>query len=189
MKTTFITALFISIGFTAFSQTSAIEEPEYVGESVYVAADNATTPLEKQTVKIQTKAGASVYLTGIGKTRSKMVIQGNSSSVKLKANAPLTFIVKSFDNKSDPLAIVSIVKFETTNKARKAEIGSLGTFSGASTNNLDYIKYTSKKFKDSSYELKIEGLIAGEYGIIVKNPNALADNNTIVACFSTEDQE
>lgn len=187
MKITFITALFISIGFTAFSQTSPVEEPEYVGESVYVGADHAITPLEKQTVKIQTKAGASVYLVGIGKTRSKMVIQGNSSPVKLKSNELLTFIVKSFDNKSDPLSIVSIIKFQTTSKARKAEIGSLGTFSGASTNNLDYIKYTSKKFKESSYELKIEGLVAGEYGIIVKNPTALADNNTIVACFSVEE--
>ncbi|MFC4197766.1 hypothetical protein, partial [Pedobacter jamesrossensis] len=152
-----------------------MDEPEYIGEAVNVSQENAITPLEKQSVKIQAKAGASMYLTGIGKVKSKMVIEGGSSPVKFKTGIPLTFIVKSFDNKSDPLSIISIVKFETTKKQRKSELSSIGTFSGGSSNNQDYVAYKSKKYKDSSYEIRIDSVEAGEYGIIVSNPNALAN--------------
>lgn len=185
MKKLIIGLFLLYGGFSAYGQIN-VEEPEYIGEAVYVSPDNAVTPLEKEAVKVQAKAGASLFITGIGKVKSKMVIEGNSSPVKLPAVAPLTFIVKSFDNKSDPLSIISIVKFEATSRQRKSELSSVGTFSGASTNNQNYIPYKSKKYKESSYQLNIPGLDPGEYGIIVSNPNALANSNTIVACFAIE---
>ena len=186
-KCSFLFSVLCAVGMTAFGQTTVnVDEPEYIGEAVSVSAENVATPLEKQSVKIQTKAGASVYLVGIGKVKSKMVIEGGSSPVLMKAGDPLTFVVKSFDNKSDPLSIISVVKFEASKKNRKSELVSAGTFSGASTNNQNYIKYQSKKYKDSSYVLRLEPMDVGEYGIIVSNPNALANSNTIVACFSVQ---
>lgn len=187
MKRFLIICSLLSIGFSSFSQSKInADEPEYIGEAINVSSENVVIPLEKQSVKIQAKAGASMYLTGIGKVKSKMVIEGGSSPIKFKAGTPLTFIVKSFDNKSDPLSIVSIVKFEATKKQRKSELSSAGTFSGVSTNNQTYIPFKSKKYKESSYEIKIDATEAGEYGIIVSNPNALANSNTIIACFGVE---
>lgn len=189
MKKILLTVLSFGICLNLFSQTHInAEEPEYIGEVISIQ-DNGETiiPLEKKSTKVKTKAGVSMYLTGIGKIKSKINIEGNTSPVVLQSNEPLTFIVKSFDNKSDPLSIISLIKFETTKKERKSELSSVGTFSGGSTNNQNYIEYTAKKYKDSSYELHVDSLAVGEYGIIVANPNTASNGNLIIACFSVQD--
>lgn len=173
MKRFLLVITLLGGAFSGFSQTvSDVEEPEYIGEVVYISDQAMPIALEKQPVKIQGRAGASLYLTGIGKIKSKMVIQGTASPVILKKDTPLTFIIKNSDNKSDPLSIISVIKFETTKKERKAETASLGTFSGSTTNNENHAGYNAKKYKDSSYGLKTNGLEEGGYGIIFSNPNA-----------------
>lgn len=188
MKKIVLAILSFGISLNLFSQTQIdVKEPDYIGEVISIQNNGETIiPLEKKSTKIKTKAGASMYLTGIGKIKSKINIEGNTSPVVFKANEPLTFIVKSFDNKSDPLSIISLVKFETTKKARKSELSSVGTFSGSSTNNQNHIEYKAKKYKDSSYELHVDSLAVGEYGIIVANPSATSNSNLIIACFSIQ---
>jgi len=188
MKRILLIISLLTFALQGFSQQNFdhIEEPEYIGEAVYVKSDGAPLPLEKQSVKIKSKASASMYIVGIGKVKSKMVVKGGTSPVIIPSNQPVTFIVKSFDNKSDPLSIVSVVKFETTKKERKFQIAEVGTFSGGSTGNEDSVAYQAKKFKDSSYKLSINGMEQGEYGILVSNPNALNNSNTIIACFSVQ---
>lgn len=189
MRKILLTILSFSICLNLFGQTQIdVKEPEYIGEVISIQNNGETIiPLEKKSTKVKTKAGASMYLTGIGKIKSKINIEGSTSPVVFKSNEPLTFIVKSFDNKSDPLSIISLVKFETSKKARKSELSSVGTFSGSSTNNQNHIEYKAKKYKDSSYELHVGPLAVGEYGIIVANPNATSNSNLIIACFSIQD--
>ncbi|WP_343563089.1 hypothetical protein [Sphingobacterium sp.] len=188
MKRIILIISLLTFALQGFSQQNLdhIDEPEYIGEAVYVKNDGISLPLEKQSVQIKSKANASMYIIGIGKVKSKMVIKGATSPVVVPSNEPVTFIVKSFDNKSDPLSIVSVVKFETTKKERKFQIAEVGTFSGGSTGNEDFVAYQAKKFKDSSYKLNINSMEHGEYGILVSNPNALNNSNTIIACFSVQ---
>ena len=185
MKKIIFLLLIIFVSKNVTSQ-SKVTEPEFAGETVALKNDSSTQILEKQTVQIKTKAGAGLYLTGLGKIKSKMTIEGCCSSIRLKSNEPLTFIVRAVDNVTDPLAVITVFKFETTKKERKAELASAGTFSGSSQNNLDLVSFNAKKFGTSSYLVTIEGQKAGEFGIIVKNPNALNQTNTIVACFGID---
>ncbi|MFI5186262.1 MAG: hypothetical protein ACHQF0_06025 [Chitinophagales bacterium] len=168
------------------SSQTTVNEPEFAGEAVVLKKDSSTQILEKQTVQTKTKAGAGLYLTGLGKVKTKITVEGCCSSLRLKNNEALTFIVRAVDNVTDPLAVITIFRFESSKKERKAEIASVGTFSGASQNNLDMVSFKAKKFGTSSYLLKIEPQKAGEYGIIVKNPNNLNQTNTVVACFGVD---
>lgn len=55
---------------------SSISEPEFIGEVVIIRADNTTEALEKSPVQTKTKAGASLYIVGIGNVKTKMKIAG-----------------------------------------------------------------------------------------------------------------
>ena len=65
-------------------------------------------------------------------------------------------------------------------------MSSLGTFSGSSENNMQYVKFKGKRYGDYSYVLTIPNIEAGEYGITVKNPNNRDEKNTIVSTFGVD---
>ena len=182
--------IIISLLFTIFVIFSngqvTIAEPDFIGETVVVKKDKTSQLLEKQTIKIKTKAGAGVYIFGVGKIKSKINVTGCCSSVRLTAGEPITLIIKAVDNLTDPMSIISIFKFEKTKKERKAEISSTGTFEGDSQNNLNIVSFTASKYGKNSYLIKIDAAVAGEFGIIVKNPNVLNNANTIVACYGVD---
>lgn len=163
------------------------KEPEFIGEINLVNdSDSIATLLEKQTVKIKTKAGASLYLFGIGSVKSRINIEGDKSNVRAKDKEPFTLIVRSIDNNSDPVSIISVFKFDIYGKARRAELSSSNTFGGVSENNLSAIKYSAKRYGKSSYALKLKNITPGEYGIIVRNPNIKDEKMVIVSCFGID---
>lgn len=185
MRLMIFTLFFSFINIFAIAQ-STVTEPEFAGEAVVLKKDSTTQILEKQTVQTKTKAGAGLFLTGIGKVKTKITNEGCCSPVRLRSNEPLTFITRAVDNVTDPLAVVTVFKFESSKKDRKAEIASAGTFSGVSQNNLTMVSFNAKKFGTSSYLLKIDPQQPGEYGIIIRNPNNLNQANLIVACFGID---
>lgn len=161
-------------------------EPEFVGEVNYLKSATSVVPLEKQRSVLKTKAGASVYLTGLGKVKSKINIAGGSSPVRVAATDAMQFIVRAVDNNSDPMSIVNVFRFKANSKARKAEVSSASSFGGVSENNLDYIPFTAKKYGENSYLITLTGMQAGEYGITVSNPNAKDEKSLIVSCFGVD---
>ncbi|NCC98172.1 MAG: hypothetical protein EOL95_00510 [Bacteroidia bacterium] len=186
-KLSFLVACAVLFASNAVSQSfTTIEEPEFVGETVVINSDSTVIPLEKHLAKITTRANAGIYIVGIGKIRQRIEIEGNASSIRLKQGDKHFFAIRGIDNLSDPLSIISFFKFEVTKKTRRAELSSTATFSGASSGNLDHIPFVGKKFKESSYLLKTGKLEAGEYGIIVSNPNARDEKNMVVATFGVD---
>lgn len=161
-----------------------IEEPEFVGESIIVKSDNTVIPLEKQLSTGRTVASTGLILTGIGKVRQQIQINGCCSNVVISKNDDVSVIVRNIDNNSDPLSIIKVFKFEKKSKYRRAEIASISSLGSAKTNNLNYVSFTGKKFGTSSYMLKLSNLTPGEYGITVSNPNALDEKQTVVAAFA-----
>jgi len=182
-KVSFLLVLFALMSGMAVAQQL---EPEFVGEVNYLKDAKTVVPLEKQRTVLKTKAGASVYLTGIGKVKSRINVSGGKSPVRVPASGKLQFIVRAVDNNSDPVSIVNVFRFKAGSKVRKAEISSASSFGGTSQNNLDYVSFTAKKYGTSSYLIEIASVEPGEYGITVTNPNARDEKNMVVSCFGAD---
>jgi hypothetical protein len=168
------------------SYAQDIAEPDFIGEVIAVKDGESTGLLEKNTVQLKTKAGASLYIVGVGSVKTRITVDGCCSKTTFKTSDDFSFIVKAVDNNTDPISIISIFKFEEKKNERRAEMSSSTTFGGASSNNLEYLRFSAKKYGTSSYILTLNEKPAGQYGIIVKNPNSLDEKNLIVATFAIE---
>ena len=113
------------------------QEPDFIGEVYHMDAAGHATLLEKQHAVMKTEAGASLYLFGIGKVKTKINVKNGRSSTRFPAADTLRLVVKAVDNASDPMTIVQVFRFKASSKSRKAEVSSSGSFSGDSDNNLD----------------------------------------------------
>ncbi|NCC09858.1 MAG: hypothetical protein EOM31_05010 [Bacteroidia bacterium] len=162
-------------------------EPDFIGEVNLVKNDGTAMLLEKKNAQIKTKAGASMYIVGIGKIKSRLTVQGPVAATRINKNDSFKLIIRGVDNNSDPLSIISIFKFEKKAKERRAELSSLATFGGQSDNNLNRVQYTAKKYGEACYEVIIQVIEAGEYGITVTNPNNKDEKNLIVACLGIDE--
>jgi hypothetical protein len=183
-KILFTIVCFISV--CLFSYAQEVEEPDFTGEVLLVKNGESVGILEKNTVKVKTKAGASLYLTGIGSVKSRITVDGCCAKTVVKSSDDFKFVIKAVDNNTDPLAVISIFKFEEKKNERRAEMSSVNTFGGGSSNNLNYVAFSAKKYGTSSYIVTLNEKQAGQYGITVRNPNALDEKNLIVASFAVE---
>lgn len=182
MKNILSILLYLVVFSGAFAQ---VTEPAFIGE-VHVLNGNSSICLEKKRASVETKAGVSMYIVGMGKISSKITVDNSNSQIRLDPNSELKFIVKTRDNNIDPISIVNFFKFIHTSprkNIRYAEVSSVGTFSGASTNNFDFIDFKAEKYGESSYLLTVLGLDVGEYGIIVNDPSMTGSKITVISCF------
>lgn len=162
-----------------------IEEPDFVGESIYLTPENTTVPLEKNITQSRSVASTGLILTGFGKYRTQLQIEGCCASTKIsKKNNNIRLIIKAVDNNTDPFSIIKVFKFEQKKKFRRAEVASVNSFGSAKSNNLEYVSFIGKKFGKSSYLISISPKEVGEYGITVSNPNAIDEKSIVVSSFA-----
>ena len=76
-------------------------EPEFEGEVVGVFPDGSSKKLEKHNVRMRT--GAGVYIAGFAasKSKTKVLVEGGSASVRFDAAQPIALIVRAKDNKAN----------------------------------------------------------------------------------------
>ena len=67
------------------------------------------------------------------------------------------------------MSIVRVFRMKSTKKNRSAVISAVGSFS-VNSNTMDYLRFSAEKYGESSYRLTFDERPAGEYGIIVSNP-------------------
>ena len=127
--------------------------------------------MSRENGTIKTKAGASLYLTGIGKVKSRLTLKGIKSTSKAVGGSTTRLIIKAADNKTDPNSFISVFKFEVKGKERRYQLAETGTLSKTESNNLSSVEYKAKKYGESSYYIVLEDLTAGEYGIVIGDPN------------------
>ena len=151
-----------------------IVEPEFIGEAIIVTKTGQTIPLPIEPAMTKTRANAALYLFGMGNIKSHFYLEGLMSSAHINAGEDFNIIIRVANNDYSPSGYIKVFKFDLKANRREAEINSIGTFSGASTNNLKYIPFVAKKYGESSYLIKIEGIGTGEYGIKLNE-----ENNTI----------
>ncbi|WP_313387094.1 hypothetical protein [Chishuiella sp.] len=172
----------------SFVNAQEVSEPEFVGETILLKIDNTTTPLEKELTQNRTVASTGLLLSGIGKVRSQVQIEGCCAEVKIGKNDDVKFIIRAVDNNTDPLSIIKVFKFEQKKKYRRAEMSATSNFGSSKSNNLDYISFSGKKYGESSYLIKLNSseLEPGEYGITISNPNSLDQKQTVISTFAVK---
>lgn len=169
------------------AQNVTVSEPEFAEETILLTSDSEGVKLNRENGSVKTKAGASLYLTGIGKVKSRLTLSGASSTSKVKGKATTRLVVKAADNKTDPNSFISIFKFEVKGKERRYQLAEAGTLSKTESNNLSSIEYKAKKYGESSYLLLLEDLAPGEYGIVIGDPNHENTKNSMkVTTFTVE---
>ena len=183
-KILFIAAL-ICMSICAYAQQ--IAEPQFVGEVLLVKSETSAIPLEKMTASVKTKAGASVYLTGIGSVKSRIHVEGLESKVRCsQADGPIVLIVRAANNENDPNSFIRVFKFEQKKKERRAELSKINTFGGASDNNFDFIEYVGEKYGEKSYKLTLSQVEPCEIGVLISNPDKVDEKQIIVRCLGID---
>ena len=169
------------------AQNVTVEEPEFAEETLLLTSDSQGVKLSRENGTIKTKAGASLYLTGIGKVKSRLTLKGIKSTSKTVGGPTTRLIVKAADNKTDPNSFISIFKFEIKGKERRYLLAEAGTLSKTESNNLSSVDYKAKKYGESSYYIVLEDLTPGEYGIVIGDPNHENTKNGMkVTTFTVE---
>ena len=163
-------------------------EPEFSEETLLLTSDSTGVILKRENGYVKAKAGASLYLTGIGKIKSRLTIDGVKSINTTKGQKETRLILKAKDNDTDPNSFISIFKFQIyKNKERRYQLSEVGTLSAAKTTNLASVEFKAKKYGESSYLIKIEDMEPGEYGIIIGDPNKTNTKNGLkVTTFTVE---
>ena len=164
-----------------------VAEPEFSEETLLLTSDSVGVLLKRENGYVKTKAGASLYLTGIGKVKSRITLEGTSSINEIKAKSNTRIIIKSKDNSTDPNSFINVFKFEIYKKERRYQLAETGTLSATKTNNLSCVDFKAKKYGESSYLIQLEDLTPGEYGIIIGDPNTQNTKNGMkITTFTVE---
>ncbi len=168
MKKLTLLIAFVAMMTMGYSQdeTTSIPEPEWAGEAIFV--DNGkVVKLESQKAFIKANASASMYIVGVGNVKSKFVVKGKTSPVRLKQKKDLTFIVNADGNSVNPKTVVQIVKLQSKRKKRFYIGGKTGTFTGTKMGDLELVPFKAKKYGENSYKIFVPKIEDGEYTIII----------------------
>ena len=61
---------------SASAQNVTVKEPEFAEETLLLTSDSEGIKLSRENGTVKTKAGASLYLTGIGKVKTRLTLKG-----------------------------------------------------------------------------------------------------------------
>ncbi len=164
MKTIICTLFFSLVAMIGYAQS----EPEFEMEPyVFIEADSTfETALPCESAYEKAKAGASLYLTGIGKVKSYFYIKGKASSLKIDKH--VSNIIINTGGVS-PQQALSIIKLEQLDSKRRWKTGEAGSFTGATSNEDNSVVLKYKKYGENSVILSTKGLEPGEYCLAITN--------------------
>lgn len=159
-----------------------VHEPEYIGESFLLMEDSLTISFDKEIADFTSGVVWSSW------NAHSIEIRNSTAETRFSSNEPLKIVVRAGDNNSDPLTIISIYKFKVKTNKRTVILSedNSGTFKKSKTNSKDIVRFNGNKFGNSSYIIELKNLKAGEYGIIVSNPNSRDSKRTVVSCFGID---
>jgi len=184
-KTLFVGLAMCMIALTSMAQN--VQEPQFIGDVQVLTSDSTVLNLEKKTGAYKSKAGISMKLTGFGSVKTRLHVEGDKATTRITLkDHKVILLVRAANNNSDPSDFISVFKFEQKKKERRAEMASVNTFGGSSTNNFNYIPYNAKKFGESSYLLYLDITEPCEMGVMVSNPDENVDKQLIVRCLGID---
>lgn len=171
----------------ALPAMTQVNEPEFIGESYLLKSDRTVVQLDKEFGDFT----SGVSWSSNSWNALSLVVAGGAAKTRGNASEPLQLVVRAVDNNSDPLTIISIFKFNAKKKKRSVLISkdNSGTLLKSRTNSKDLVRFSGKKYGTSSYLITLEDLKAGEYGIVVSNPNTRDEKRVVVSCFGVDEQK
>ncbi len=152
----------------SFSQEITADAPEFIGEIIYVDAENNTYELEMQTAALRTGKSVGRMVTGAGKVKAIVVVKGAHSPVEVKKSDKIHFIYNNGSNDISPRKVVQLLNFESKKKTREYLWANSSNITGQNTaGEMNLINFKGKKYGDSSYLLIISDLAVGEYAFFL----------------------
>lgn len=95
MRKSIFTMLFMLLGMTtSFAQKVSVPEPEFADQTFLLTSNTEYVKLPRESGVVKTKAGASLYLVGIGKVKTRITLSGPTSSVTVPAGKDVRLIIK-----------------------------------------------------------------------------------------------
>lgn len=175
MKKLFFIFGFLFVSLFGYSQ---VVEPEFMYECGILNNNSTLMICEKSNAKISSKASASMYLTGIGKVKTRYQVANPNSNVIINKSDTITIICKSMSNVMDPHQVIKVYSLESKKKYRQVQIGEIGTFTGSEVMG-DNLPFNATKYGNTNtcYKITLINYPAGEYAISVLNP-------MVFNCFS-----
>ena len=161
--------------------TAQVTEPDFIGEVLLLNEDSSLTQLDKE---IGDLVSGISWATNSWDALT-LEVNGGKSQLRLKLKS-LQLIVRAVDNNSDPLSIISIYKFKTKKRKRTVLLSenNSGTLLKSKTHSENIIRFSGKRYGNSSYIINLEDLETGEYGVLVLNPNSNDQKRIVISCFS-----
>lgn len=166
----FATLIFVAITLQSLSQNIKITEPEFSETFIYVNDSiGSGIKLEQQTCSARSKANGVSYVPVVGmfagKSTSKGVVQGAKSTVQIDKSRKTYFIVKVKDNSIDPTTVINIFKLYPSKEERHVIVATAKTMGGTKAGEIEFLKFTGKKYGTSSYLIELDNLESGEYAM------------------------
>ena len=90
------------------AQEVTVAEPEFADETLLLVSNSEGALLKRENGTIKTKAGASLFLTGIGKIKSRLTLAGAQSINTARGSSTTRLIIKAKDNATDPNSFINI---------------------------------------------------------------------------------
>jgi len=146
----------------------SIKEPKYIGEIFAVTDDSEFVKLEQQKMSGKINYNASALLIGIGKAKSKNVISGSSSPVRLKEGNPFKFIIKTGNQQINPNEYFNVFSLESSKEKRYVKVGQSNSFGTSKSMDLDYQTFKATPYGKHSFLIEISSLEKKEYAITIK---------------------
>lgn len=169
-------AMFLFIAGVAGAQKA--EEPDFEFEPFVFNTQDSTLgqALPCENAYVKAKAGASMYIVGVGKVKSYTYVDGINSPLALDSKQ---LLVINTGGKS-PMQTLSINKFEILKKKRRFQTGSIGTFTGADANNDEASQtFRYKKYGKGSVIIPLSTFDEGEYCLSITNSNTNSKSSKV----------
>lgn len=164
MRTLLCTLMMSLVSVFAYGQ----KEPDFEMEPFVFDQEASTfeTPLPCENAYEKAKAGASLYLTGIGKVKSYFYVKGEASPLEID-NKTSNIIINT--GNTSPQQCLSIIKLDILKSKRRWKTGEAGSFTGASANEENGVVLKYKKYGENSVIISLAGLEPGEYCLAITN--------------------
>lgn len=169
----------------SLSSKAQISEPDFIGDAYFLKADSTFIQLDKEIGDFT----SGVSFSSNSWNALSIEIAGGKSQTRFPMGETLQIVVRAVDNNSDPLSIITIYKFKAKASKRNVVISkdNLGTLMKSRTISKNQVRFSGKKFGKSSYLITLKGLVVGEYGIVVSNPNSIDEKRIVVSCFAVDE--
>ena len=97
MRKYIFTIVFMLLGLTtSFAQKVSVPEPEFADQTYLLTSDTEYQKLPRESGVIKTKAGASLYIVGIGKVKTRITLSGPTSGSVLKPSCKSILLSTQF---------------------------------------------------------------------------------------------